>query len=253
MRRNSKESIDAGCFSGGFVRDRGGGQGVRVSRAKKEDMPVLDAKEVEARAALEKINNPNVGPGSPPTASSPLRVRRTKLAVMGLSKEVLDRGDPRYASCVRLANSFRKARMSEMYIAHGYVSTGVAALLASSALALAGARYLYELASVTEDGRASMLKTASGLSDSSRQNELSAWELCAREAVVRKRNDQNNVVSPWLTEGSDGETKRKPGRPRKAHLVLETKENTNGGNHTAEDETEGSGDPGPEDGGPGYG
>ncbi len=181
---------------------------------------MLIGSEVSERLEREILANPNVGPGSPPGASSPLRVRRTKLACMGLSAAVLDAGDPRYAACVRLANSFRKTRMSEMYISHGYVSSGVSALLASSALALAGARYLYELASVTEEGRPGMLKTASSLSDSSRQNELSAWELCAREAVVRKRNDQNNVASPWLTQDASGQETRKAGRPRKEHLAL---------------------------------
>ncbi len=201
---------EEGTFHGGFVRDRGEGRGIRVSTVKVQALaPAQESVPVGLQASKDK------------------QARKTKLAVMGLSSTILDAGDPRYAACVRLANSFRKVRSREIYDAHGYVSAGVSALLASSALALSAARYLYELAATTEDGRPGMLKTASSLSDSARQNELSAWELASREAVIKKRNDNNSVSVPWLTADNGGAEKRKPGRPRKEHLQLESKEATN--------------------------
>lgn len=216
-----KNSED-GTFKGGMVRDRGEGRGVRVARAKTSELAVPDPTLVlEASLALEGTNQyPNV--------KSPLKVRKTKLACMGIPSSILDAGDPAYSRCVRLANSYKKARQKEFFQAHGYVSSGVGALLASASLALSASRFLYEVASGAEmfpEARgalsmASLLKLASSLSDSSRQNELSAWELCAREAVVRKRNDQNNVASPWLTQDASGQESRKPGRPRKEHLAL---------------------------------
>ncbi len=202
-------------FHGTFVRDRGEGRGPRVAGPKATDLSKIN--KLEAWARLEQMEASKV-PGSFPVGSSPTRFRKTKLAVMGLSSAVLDAGDPRYAACMRLANAWRKIRSREMYVAHGYVSTGASTLLASAAMALAGARFLYEIAASAEEGQAGLIKTASSLSDSARQNELSAWELCARESVVRKRNDQNSVSLPWLTGQSGGE-QRKPGRPRKALLV----------------------------------
>ena len=174
--------------------------------------------------------------------------RKTKLAVLGIPSAVLEHGSPEYKRCVRLASQFKKARTKEYLLAHGYVSSGVSALLAASALALSASRFLYEMASglsfqPEDKGNISMpqvLKLASSLSDSSRQNELSAWELCAREAVVRRRNDANNQEAPWITSVSGGAVTsgnhapngaeiKKAGRPRKAVLQL-LEENTHARN-----------------------
>lgn len=205
-------------FVGGFVRDRGEGRGVRVAMTKPDEINPINPHEGAARLA-ESMERKN--PNSFPSGPSPAKVRKTKLAVMGLSSEILDKGDPRYAACIRLANSYRKSRTREYCISHGYVSSGVSALLASSAMALAGARYLYEVASQAEGvGKAEILKKASSLSDSSRQSELAAWELCAREAVVRKKMAQDKEL-PWVISVPQVEEKRKRGRPRKLALALE--------------------------------
>lgn len=218
-----------GTFHGGFVRNRGEARGVRVAKAKVTELPIADAEGAQERLLEMKGTNFNGG------GQSPRNARKTKLAVMGIPSHILDKGNPEYARCVRLANAFRKERTKELYIAHGYVSSGVGALLASASLAHSASRFLYELASSTEAapefglGMPQLLKLASSLSDSARQNELSAWELCAREAVIRKRNDQNNVQSPWLV-APDGAEKRKPGRPRKVEpLLLEAKEKNDAG------------------------
>jgi len=218
-------------FHGGFVRNRGEGRGVRVARAKVAELPTG-----EPGAAIEnqaKLNR-NKRPESFPSGSSPLKERKTHLACLGIPSRVLDSGDPEYARCVRQANAYKKSRQKELYLAHGYVSTGVGALLASASLALSASRYLYETATNTEfapedrgaTNRAAMLKLASSLGDSARQNELAAWELCAREGVVRKRNESSNVQVPWQVQSNvqvsdSGQVKRGPGRPRKIVLALE--------------------------------
>lgn len=219
MKRNSED----GTFHGGMVRDRGEGRGVRVARAKASEIPIPDPQTAqEAASVLE-------GTKQYPNIKSPLKVRSTRLACLGIPSEVLEAGTPAYRRCVRLANSYKKVRAKEYFQAHGFVSAGVGALLSASALALSGSRFIYEIASGAEIfpeergqlGMPQLLKLASSLSDSARQNELSAWELCARESVVRRRNDQNNVSLPWVTgpTGQSGGEQRKPGRPRKAQLV----------------------------------
>jgi hypothetical protein len=136
--------------------------------------------------------------------------KRHKLAIMGLSEEVLAKGDHRYAEMVRLANSYRKHRARELVIAHGFVSAGVSALLSSAALALAASRYLHER--FAETGDIPLLTQASKLGTDARTGELSAWELCAREAVARRKAAAAHEGVPWL-QGLDG-GKDKGGRPK---------------------------------------
>lgn len=205
-----------GTFHGGFVRNRGDGRGVRVARAKASELPVLDPTTVQEAALVAAQGN------------KPIQARRVKLACLGIPSDILDKGDQEYARCIRLANAYKKVRVKEFFQAHGYVSSGVHALLASSSLAIAASRFIYASAAGNPEGvTAAELKLASSLSDSSRQNELSAWELCAREAVVRKRNDMNSTQLPWLTQSPgqqaspSGMVKRGRGRPRKVALVTE--------------------------------
>lgn len=142
------------------------------------------------------------------------RVRKTKLAVLGIPSGVLDRGSPSYARCVRLASAYRKVRVRELTISHGFVSSGSSALLASAAHALAASRYLYEKAAeATGADMLELLKVASRLADSARANELAAWELSAREGVARRRNATADNGMPWVV--SNEELKKKRGRPRK--------------------------------------
>lgn len=144
------------------------------------------------------------------------RKRRTKLAVLGIPAGALDAGSPAYARCVRLASAYRKTRTRELAICHGYVSSGASALLASAAMALAASRYLYEQAATAGDDMFEQLKTASRLADSARQNELAAWELCAREAVAKKKSAFNSTGMPWLSNDDDsGYGKGKPGPKRR--------------------------------------
>lgn len=221
-----KEAKNNGQTEASFYRDRGEGRGPRIAMVKPNRMRTIDQAGAESRlqsSAVSKV------PNSFPNSSSPTKHRKTKLAVMGLSAAILDQGDPRYAQCVRLANAYRKVRAREMYISHGFVSSGVSALLAASAMALASSRFLYETAaSVEGPAKADILRKASQLSDSARQNDLTAWELCSREAVIKKRNESNNLAVPWLSgavEDPSGQVKRPRGRPRKAAVVVSEEEN----------------------------
>ncbi len=206
-----------GALIGGMVRYKGEGRPPRVDNPRPERLARPDPTLAQDAAFV-------LAEGSQfPNRKSPLKERRTKLACLGIPSHILDAGSQEYARTIRLASSYKKVRVKELFQAHGYVSSGVSALLAAASLALSGSRFLYEIAASTpiqaaERGDLTMpqlLKLASSLSDSSRQNELSAWELCAREAVVRKRNDMNTVSIPWIHSESGGERK-KPGRPSKA-------------------------------------
>jgi hypothetical protein len=215
-------------WQGGFVRTQGNPTPAVVT-AKITELPLPDAEGAQLRAAQLAAN---ARPGHFPKGPSPLRERSTKLACLGIPSAVLEAGSKEYQRTVKLANSYKRTRQREMYIAHGHVSAGVGALLAAASLALSGSRFLYELAASTpvraaERGDLTMpqiLKMAASLSDSARQNELAAWELCAREAIIRRRNDTSNQVAPWVVSSPDGKELRRVGRPRKALTVAQAAE-----------------------------
>lgn len=142
------------------------------------------------------------------------RIRKTKLAVLGIPSGVLAVGNQDYARCVRLASAYRKARVRELMISHGFVSSGASALLASASLAIASSRYLYEQAAAAGEGMLEILKTAARLADSARQNELAAWELCARESVAKRKAITAEQGLPWVLPV---EEQRKPGPKKKDH------------------------------------
>lgn len=159
-----------------------------------------------------------------PRGKSLTKGNKVKLAVLGIDSDVLDKGDPLYAKALRKANLYRKHRQRELAVTHGYLSAGAGSLLATASLALASSRFVYE--KVVQTGDTSLLKLASGLADSARQNELAAYELCAREAVVRKKTLQLSNAMPWLTVSDNtsipvevAPKKRGRGRPRKDDVV----------------------------------
>lgn len=109
--------------------------------------------------------------------------RKPALALLGVP---VDTADPRYRKALRKANVYRQRRARELAIAHGgYLGAGPAAMLASSALALAASRLLYELASETLNPR--LFAQAAKLADSARGQELTAVALAAREAAARPK------------------------------------------------------------------
>lgn len=162
------------------------------------------------------VRNDKRSPAANPTSTElfkPKRGRKTKLAAFGLSPSIIKAGTPEYASCLDQANKYRKTRMKELAQLHGHVSAGAGALLASASLALAASRFLYQDAA--QDGDAATLKQASQLADSARQSELAAWELCAKEGVLKRRMAAADAGMPWMM-ALDGGEKGKPGRKTNA-------------------------------------
>lgn len=176
----------------------------------------------------DELTRPNLDEAADRLAEGPTgrggfpkgRKRRTKLAVLGIPAGALDSGDPSYARCVRLAAAYRKCRTRELAVVHGYVSSGASALLASAAMALSASRYLYEKAASGGEETNDLLKTAAKLADSARQNELAAWELCAREAVAKKKATNLNSALPWLLSDESGNQRMRPGPKKKAEPEL---------------------------------
>lgn len=144
------------------------------------------------------------------------RNRKTKLAVLGIGKELLDKGDPRYARALSQAAKYRRARANELAVMHGFVSSGANALLSTASLALAASRFLYEKFAEQPENF-SLLKQASQLADSARQAELAAWEMSAREGMVKRKLDSADSGMPWLRK--DEPAALPMGRPRKADRI----------------------------------
>lgn len=201
------ENSEDGTFVGGFFRNKGEGRGVRQDNPRASRLAKVDASEARTRLVDEE------GALRAMTRKKPI------LASMGIPSSALEEGSPEYARCVRLASQYRKKLVKDYFIAHGYVSSGVNSMLVAHALATAASRYLYEKAA-SDENPAAILKMASSLSDSARQNLLSAWELCSREAVIRKRNVASSEANPWEVQLVTGEVKRPVGRPRKNAIAM---------------------------------
>lgn len=207
--RKSEKGTNPTTIIGGFVRMHHKDT-PRVEAVQPDELSRKDEAEAEQRLAEQKARKE---PGKWPKKRSAAGKRRNTLSVMGIPKDALDAGHAQYAKAVRLARAYRKHRMREFAVSHGYVSAGASSLLATAALALAASRYLYELAtSAPIENVPQLLKQASQLADSARQNELAAWELCAREAVARKKTEASSQGVPWLVPQQE---KKSRGRPRK--------------------------------------
>jgi hypothetical protein len=97
------------------------------------------------------------------------------------------KGDPRLRVHLKRGEQYRRARMRELTQAHGFVSCGVGAMIATEAKMLALGEYFMELGSEGEGTPELLLKSASFAKDA-RTLSLSAWELCAREAVAARKD-----------------------------------------------------------------
>ncbi len=147
------------------------------------------------------------------------KARSLKLAIMGI--KLLDTCDPRYRNQIDMANAYRKRRSVELAEMHGHVSIGASALLASASLALAASRYVYELFGENAGGDIgiAMLKYAAQLGDSARQSELAAWEMSAREGLVKRKQSAMDQGVPWLAIQDGGRSQG--GRPRNAQRQID--------------------------------
>lgn len=179
-------------ITGGFLQSNGDHHPIR---------PRVDARTLTVHEVL------------PPLEKGAGKGRKTKLAAFGLSPSIIRAGDPDYAKAIHSANKYRKTRMRELASLHGHVSAGAGALLASASLALAASRYLYQKAAL--DGDSGLLKQASQLADSARSSELAAWEMSAKEGVLKRRQESSDAGMPWLLNRA-GETKQRDGRKTNA-------------------------------------
>lgn len=208
---------------GGFVRTDGGKVKPQVEGRRPDELSKID---VDARdERLEKLASMNKKPdgrrNNKGWPKGKVRTRKSKLAVMGIPKEILVDGNPAYARCVKLAQAYKNTRIREMAISHGFVSSGVSALLAAASLAIASSRYLYQVSvgidpAIDRAGFLQTVKAASQLCDSARQNELAAWELCAREGTAKRKSASVNQASPWVIP-----EEKKPGRKRNDDKVID--------------------------------
>lgn len=213
-RYRTKKDPECNSITGGFIKSEPGKptdvQQTHVTQMKRPN-------EVERMEAEARLNDKE-SPLEPFKPSWPKRKlgKRGKLATLGLSKDLVALAPPRLMAAIGNADKFRKVRSREYAISHGYVSAGVSSLMGTSALALAASRYLFD--EFARTGDMDLLTLASKLSTDARVNELAAWELCAREAVARKKSQSSNVAMPWLEQP---EEKRGRGRPRKVVVAKE--------------------------------
>lgn len=100
----------------------------------------------------------------------------------------------------RAAVSFRRAQCAALAsaVGGGYCGPGPSSMVSSAALQLMWSRYFSDRAATTGD--AEMAIKASKLADASRNNLLSAHELCAREAAARPRApaDFTHLLKPHM-------------------------------------------------------
>jgi hypothetical protein len=164
---------------------------VRVETAPPDELPALNASDTgEGLASLSRRGRPYER-GNRAAAG-----RRPALAsAAGIP---LDASDPMYRRALGWARRYRRRRVSELAVQHGgEVSSGVCAMVTSSALDMAASRYLTAKAAATGD--TALLALASRLSMASRQTELTALEIAAREAKARP------APTPWYLLPPDGE------------------------------------------------
>lgn len=149
---------------------------VRSERRPLDEIPPPTADDTATGLALARERGRPFQPGNRAGAG-----RKPALALLG---QAVSTADPRYRRALRRAAAYRSRRAREFAVeGGGYLGAGPAAMLASSALALAASRVLHELASETLDP--DLFVKAAMLADKSRQQELTAVDLAAREASAR--------------------------------------------------------------------
>src|SRR5690606_35398931 len=106
-----------------------------------------------------------------------------------------------FAGYMKVAREWRHEHAAQLAQAFGggSLDAGAASVLASAALQLAASRYLFDLGATNGDSR--MLLEASKLANDSRQNLLSAQELCAKTAkALHGRKAPNGRKAIFTTE-----------------------------------------------------
>ena len=112
------------------------------------------------------------------------------VASLGLSTLDLTEAGGAFSAYRRKAASFRRVACRELAaLAGGTCGAGPSSFIATAAIQLAWSRYLFDLAAKSDDhgskDHLDLVKTASKLGDSSKQNYLGAYELAVREGKLR--------------------------------------------------------------------
>lgn len=143
----------------------------------------VNAEQTEALLAASPKQGRPFEPGNTAAAG-----RRPIIARGGLKRQAESgKGDPRLRVHLKRGEQYRRARMRELTQAHGFVSCGVGAMVAGEARMLALGEYFMEIGSEGEGTPELLLKSVSFVKDA-RTMGLSAWELCAREAVSARKD-----------------------------------------------------------------
>lgn len=159
----------------------------RIEVAPPDELPPPVAASI---ATLSGVDRRQDGTISTPEAARALgrrggqvKAKRVRLArSLGLSAEVTQCEG--FAPYRRAASAFRRHHTAELATqSGGAVGAAPCSMVASAALQLAASRFLFDQAAMTGDP--ALFKTASQLSNDSRQNLLAAYELAVREAKAR--------------------------------------------------------------------
>jgi len=160
---------------------------------------------VPSRMAHEQRMGRLRGPRGRPFEKGNKAGRKPKLAMLGIDIAYLNIQDPRYRAALRRAEFYLKRRSRELAVMFGYASAGVNGVLSSASLQLAASKYLSqlaaELAGVDMKLFVEYMRMAMQLQNSARQNEMAAYEICAKEASIAKKLLDQEV--PWLKSGGD--------------------------------------------------
>lgn len=137
--------------------------------------------------------------------------RVSLVASLGLSPDL--GAGAAFAPYRRKAASFRSAHCRELAaLAGGVCGSGPSSLVATAAVQLGWSRYLFDLAAA--DGapgskeHLDLVKTASKLGDSSRQNILAAYELAVREGEHRQKLGDGTYDIDAVTRCAEEEAER---------------------------------------------
>jgi hypothetical protein len=177
---------------------------IRVESLPPDELPILYAEDTEAGLAESHATGRPFTPGNK-------AAKGKRPALASSTGMALDAADPEYRRALGWARRYRSARMRELRIQHGgYLSSGVVAMLVSSAMDLAAGRYLYALGAKTGD--TDILLKASKLQQSSRQQELTAMEIASREAaaIPRKPVSPMEAIRARVAAMAEDEQQRPP-------------------------------------------
>jgi len=184
---------------------KGAGALLRAETRPLDEIPALNAADTDRALALAERRGRPFTRGNRAASG-----RRPALALLGVP---LDASDPRYRAAMRRADRYRRRRVRELTVqSGGFLGSGVAALLATSARALAASTVLYTLAGEAlargeHKVSADLMTSGARLGDAARQAELTAVGLAAREASARAatRGPDLGRYGAFLAQGADHE------------------------------------------------